>query len=109
MLASKPSDGGIMVGRRRIRRLQCLLALLVLLGGLGLVGASPAAATAQNLCTGYSGCNAVGDSDAGYGAHSGTSYWGMYAGHNCTNYAAYRLVQNHIDASYLQGQGMAWQ
>ena len=40
---------------------------------------------------------------------SGTSYWGMYPGHNCTNYAAYRLVKNGIDASYLRGQGNAYQ
>ncbi len=37
------------------------------------------------------------------------SFWGMVAGHNCTNYAAYRLIKNGVDASYLQGQGMAWQ
>ena len=33
----------------------------------------------------------------------------MYPGHNCTNYAAYRLIRNGVDASYLQGQGNAWQ
>ena len=33
----------------------------------------------------------------------------MYPGHNCTNYAAYRLFKNGIDASYLRGQGNAYQ
>ena len=33
-------------------------------------------------------------SDAGYGAANATSYWRMYTGHNCTNYAAYRMVKS---------------
>lgn len=45
------------------------------------------------LCTGYAGCRNAGYSDAGYGANSGTMYWRMYSGHNCTNYAAYRMVK----------------
>ncbi len=35
-------------------------------------------------------------SEAGYGAASGTSYWRMYTGHNCTNYAAYRMVKSGL-------------
>ena len=45
------------------------------------------------LCTGYSGCRQAGYSNAGYRSHSGTMYWNMYSGHNCTNYAAYRMVR----------------
>ncbi len=45
------------------------------------------------LCSDYAGCNRAGYSDAGYGAANGTMYWQMYAGHNCTNYAAYRMIQ----------------
>src|SRR3546814_685894 len=32
-------------------------------------------------------------SDAGYGARSSKMYWRMYPGHNCTNYAAYRMIK----------------
>ena len=35
-------------------------------------------------------------SDSGYGAASRTMYWRMYAGHNCTNYAAYRMVRSGL-------------
>ena len=45
------------------------------------------------LCTGYTGCRRAGYSNAGYRAHNGTMYWNMYSGHNCTNYAAYRMVR----------------
>lgn len=45
------------------------------------------------LCSGYSGCRDAGYSDAGYGAVSGRMYWNMYSGHNCTNYAAYRVIR----------------
>jgi surface antigen len=33
----------------------------------------------------------------------------MYSGHNCTNYAAYRLIRNGVDASYLRGHGNAYE
>jgi surface antigen len=54
--------------------------------------AAPAFAD-TTLCSGaaYGTCTGAGYTDHGYGAHSGASYWGMYAGHNCTNYAAYVL------------------
>lgn len=44
------------------------------------------------LCTGYAGCRNSGRGNAGYAQNSGTMYWRMYSGHNCTNYAAYRMV-----------------
>src|SRR5262249_16541788 len=75
----------------------------------GTASSSISAASSPYLCTAYSACSSSGYSDGGYGAASGTSYWGMDPGHNCTNYAAYRLVQNGVDASYLQGQGNAWE
>ena len=45
------------------------------------------------LCSGYSDCRAHGYSDSGYQAASGRMYWRMYAGTNCTNYTAYRMVR----------------
>ena len=80
-----------------------------LVAALAMVGfAAPASAARSTLCAGWTGCNAYGG-DAGYGAASGTSVWGMFPGHNCTNYAAYRLQRNKVDASFLRGNGMAFQ
>jgi surface antigen len=87
-----------------------LAALVLILTAFGMTVLTPSAeAAATRLCTGYASCNSMGYSDAGYSAVSSTRYWGMEPGHNCTNYAAYRLIKNGVDASYLQGQGMAWQ
>lgn len=78
----------------RLRVLSPLLGL-VLVSGLGLVAISPpAAATSTILCRGYDGCNQLGMSAAGYRMASGTMWWRMYPGHNCTNYAAYRMVKS---------------
>jgi len=46
------------------------------------------------LCSGYAGCQAAGYPHAGYRQASSSMYWQMYAGHNCTNYVAYRMVEN---------------
>lgn len=71
--------------------------------GLMLIGiflpATPAAAASASwpaLCSGnaYSTCINAGYTDHGYGGNNSTSYWTMYAGHNCTNYAAYMAINN---------------
>jgi surface antigen len=70
---------------------------LLLLAALGLVAVPTTASAASTvLCTGYVGCAQLGMSDAGYSRASGTMWWRMYAGHNCTNYAAYRMVQSGL-------------
>ncbi|WP_181411005.1 CHAP domain-containing protein [Nocardioides humi] len=51
----------------------------------------PSAGTTY-LCSGYKACKDAGYPHWGYKANSSTMYWQMYAGHNCTNYVAYRLV-----------------
>lgn len=48
------------------------------------------------LCTGYAACVKAGMSESGYAAARGTMYWRMYSGHNCTNYAAYRMVRSGL-------------
>ena len=45
------------------------------------------------LCSGYSGCKHAGYGNRGYRSNSRRMFWMMYSGHNCTNYAAYRMVQ----------------
>lgn len=60
------------------------------------------------LCSGYQGCEAAGYGNAGYRQASSTMYWRMYAGHNCTNYAAYRLIQSGMpDVRPWEGNGNA--
>lgn len=51
------------------------------------------------LCTGYTGCAAKGMGSAGYSSASHTSYWRMYSGHNCTNYAAFRMVKAGVGSA----------
>ncbi len=81
----------------RLLRALATLSSLLLVASLSLVATSaPATATSTLLCRGYDGCNALGMSAAGYKAASSTMWWRMYAGHNCTNYVAYRLVKNGL-------------
>lgn len=75
------------------RSLTSLVSGLLLAFGLLASVPSPATSAPTTLCTGYSSCAAAGYSDAGYAAASGTSYWRMFTGRNCTNYVAYRLIQ----------------
>ena len=44
---------------------------------------------------------------SGYGQHAGTSFWLMATGHNCTNYVAWRLIQDGVDPKidYLHNGG----
>ena len=67
-----------------------LLAVVVSL--LGPVPSSQA--TTTYLCTGYDSCASRGYSHAGYKRANDRMYWLMYSGHNCTNYAAYRMVKS---------------
>lgn len=65
-------------------------------------------ASSTYLCSGYQGCVAAGYGDAGYRQASSTMYWRMYAGHNCTNYVAYRLIQSGMpDVRPWNGSGNA--
>jgi len=79
----------------RPARLLAAVPLGVLLATvLALVGPLPASqATITYLCTGYDRCQDRGYSHAGYKRANDRMYWRMYSGHNCTNYAAYRMVK----------------
>jgi surface antigen len=84
-----------------------LLGLLVVLGG-SLVATPPATASISILCEGYAGCREDGMGNGRYAANRDTMYWRMYSGHNCTNYAAYRLVRNGMpDTRPWEGSGNA--
>src|SRR5689334_6965819 len=82
-----------------------LLATLMVAVGAQQQAVSPSATDERELasgstylCTGYAGCRNAGYSDAGYGAVIIRMYWRMYSVHNCTNYAAYRMIQAGMSA-----------
>lgn len=94
----------------RIRRRVSTLLVAVVLAALGTVApAAPADAASGYLCTGYAPCQEQGYSHAGYRGASDRMWWRMYAGHNCTNYVAYRMVKGGLSAERpWSGTGMAW-
>lgn len=77
----------------RALRIVVHLACMLLVSGLGIVVA-PQAHAVTYLCYGYNGCREDGYPNARYAANNDRMYWRMYAGHNCTNYAAYRMVKS---------------
>lgn len=56
---------------------------------LALCFTSLARADPSELCAGYTPCNGPGFTTHGYGHAAGQSWWSMYPGINCTNYAAF--------------------
>ncbi|MGZ5418171.1 MAG: CHAP domain-containing protein [Nocardioides sp.] len=81
----------------RLLRAACALLCLTVVSALGpVLTASPAEASVTILCRGYDGCKALGMGNGGYKANRGTMWWRMYSGHNCTNYAAYRMVKSGL-------------
>ena len=48
------------------------------------------------LCYGFANCSRAGMGNAGYAKVYKRMYWRMYGGHNCTNYAAYRMVHSGL-------------
>ncbi|MEO7754312.1 MAG: CHAP domain-containing protein, partial [Terracoccus sp.] len=63
------------------------------------------------LCTGFDSCKASGYSEGGYKGVMYNSFWRQSTGHNCTNYVAYRLVQNGLPntkPSSLSGNAFNW-
>ena len=81
------------------RRLSAAVCTVLLAAGGVATTAAPASATVTTLCVGYTGCARLGMSDSGYSKASSTMYWRMYSGHNCTNYAAYRMVRSGLPNS----------
>lgn len=79
--------------RRPLRLATAAFSVLVF-SGLGLIAASPASA-AEVPCAGDA-CD-DGAWASARGAANEISYWGMYAGHNCTNYVAWRLISAGVE------------
>jgi surface antigen len=62
----------------------------------GLTRSRAVFARSSYLCVGYKACGQAGMTAAGYAGANDKMYWRMYAGHNCTNYAAYRMVKSGL-------------
>ena len=79
---------------RLARAAGALVAAVTMMMTLGVVMATPAdaAASSTTLCKGFKSCAAKSRSSAGYAPVHRRSFWSMRAGHNCTNYVAYRLT-----------------
>jgi surface antigen len=67
-------------------------------GALDRDGGEPSAVFRRSsyLCMGYQACRDAGMGNGGYASNNKTMYWRMYSGHNCTNYAAYRMVKSGL-------------
>ena len=87
---------------RRSPLLASLLASVTAVAAL-LVGAAIAPdradATSTLLCQNFAPCASAGYPNYGYSAVYRQSWWRMYAGHNCTNYVAYRMVSRGMSAT----------
>jgi surface antigen len=107
-------------GRRLGRALRGAPVVTVLIAALATgaaaipvaAAASPAARQAPSvvLCSGYSACARLGDPNYGYATRSGTSYWRMTAGNECTNYVAFveSTVFRVPTPDYLLGNAGQW-
>lgn len=93
-------------GARTLR----LTAAAALLCALWLCLSGVARADTSLLCAGYGPCSAPGFTTHGYPNAADESWWSMYAGINCTNYAAY--VESQVygvpTPSLLLGDAYQW-
>ncbi len=92
--------------------LSCLPGLVaaLLLSLLGLVAPVPAQAASTYLCTGYTACaRRRATRTPATQRVNNRMYWRMYSGHNCTNYAAYRMIKAGLPTERpWSGSGMAY-
>lgn len=90
------------------RRLGALVVALIL-SVTGVVVGSSVAEAQTSICTAWTVADVAACDTSGYAAEMHTMHWGMYAGHNCTNYVAYRLGENGVkQPSYRLGNADTW-
>lgn len=82
-------------------------AAVLLAATLGLTAHTAAAAPAQAAAIMRCSGNDWKCDNSGYAANAHRSFWMMYAGHNCTNYVAYRLIRDGVDPNidYMHNGG----
>jgi surface antigen len=83
---------------RRFPLLATFAALAALVVGT-LSWAPAASATSSLVCQKFAPCTRAGYSNYGYNKAFTQMWWRMYAGHNCTNYVAYRMVSRGMSAT----------
>jgi surface antigen len=83
--------------------------LIASFSGLGL-DATAASADGFDLCTGYAACSTGSFTTHFYESFAAESWWRMYPGDNCTNYAAF--VESQVyevpEPDLLLGDGGQW-
>ena len=84
-----------------VRRLPLSAFVVALAAALAsvLVGVPRVDASSTLLCQKFSPCARAGYPNYGYNANYTKMWWRMYAGHNCTNYVAYRMVSRGMSAT----------
>ncbi|WP_052226428.1 CHAP domain-containing protein [Microbacterium mangrovi] len=88
--------------------MSALAVIAIVLGGTVAQSLSAQALTWYGtMCKGFTACTAAGYGNAGYAAVYTQSFWYMYSGHNCTNYASYRLQKRGIADFISAGHGNA--
>jgi surface antigen len=92
------------------RRTAFLITVLIAaFSGLGLI-ATAANADGFDLCSGYAACSTAGFTTHYYESSAGESWWRMYPGDNCTNYAAF--VESQVyevpEPDFQLGDGGQW-
>jgi surface antigen len=101
-------EGG--VARLRAASLRIAAVLALTFAASLLVMSAVARADGLELCAGYSGCSRGAFTTNGYQNAAGQSWWRMYAGINCTNYAAY--VESQLygvpEPALLLGDAYQW-
>jgi surface antigen len=91
-----------------------LVSVILLAGGTAALAATAVGSATRSpsviVCGGYAACDASGHTSHGYAAHAGVSYWRMFAGNECTNYAAYveSAVLGAATPGYLLGNAGQW-
>ena len=83
---------------RRSTLSAALVVLATLVAGV-LVWTPRADASSTLLCQKFAPCTRAGYPNYGYNANYTKMWWRMYAGHNCTNYVAYRMVSRGMSAT----------
>jgi surface antigen len=83
---------------RLARATGALVVVAMMMVTTGIVVAAPAEAapSSKTLCKGFTACVSQGRGHGGYGPVHKRSFWNMRAGHNCTNYVAYRLTHGRL-------------
>ncbi|MDE3130891.1 MAG: CHAP domain-containing protein [Acidobacteriota bacterium] len=105
-------EGGLRLPPRgsSAARASLLAGVACTVAALALAWTGAARADPSQLCAGYAPCSVPGLTTHGYEQAANRSWWSMYAGINCTNYAAY--VESQVygvpTPSLLLGDAGQW-